>query len=141
MTKEIENKGQKMFILAGVLLAMFLASMDSTIVGTAMPQVIKSLNGMEHYSWPFTIYILCTAVVMPIAGKLADTFGFKLLFFIGIGLFLGCSALCGTSESMMQLILFRNGHVGPSILQTAWYNGFFRCFRYNTDNFHECRNT
>lgn len=117
MATETVDKRQKIFILAGVLSTMFLASMDSTIVSTAMPQVIKNLNGIEHYTWPFTIYMLCTAVTIPIVGKLADNFGFKPLFFIEMGIFPGGSALCGTSGSMFQLILFRGiKGIGAGIL-------------------------
>ena len=108
---------QKKLILVGVLSAMFMASMNSTVVSTALPQVIQSLGGMDLYTWPFTIYMLCTAIVIPIVGRLCDTFGFKPLFFIGIGLFLTGSALCGISASMIQLIIFRGVQgIGAGIL-------------------------
>ena len=117
MTTKPKNTKQKAFILAGVLSAMFLASMDSTIVSTAIPQIIENLNGMEYYTWPVTIYMLCMMVVIPIVGKMSDTFGFKPLFFLGICIFLGGSALCGTSRTMLHLIIFRGFQgIGAGIL-------------------------
>ena len=116
-TTTINNQRQNLFILAGVLSAMFLASMDSTIVSTAMPGIIGSLNGMEYYTWPITIYMLCTAVVIPIVGKLSDSLGFKPLFIWGIGIFLAGSALCGASGSMLGFIICRGIQgIGAGIL-------------------------
>ena len=117
MASDTLDKRQKILILAGVLATMFLASMDSTIVSTAMPQVVKNLNGIEYYTWPVTMYMLCTAIVIPIVGKLSDTFGFKPLFFWGIGIFLGGSVLCGASGNMLSLIIFRGIQgIGAGIL-------------------------
>lgn len=101
------NHKTKMWILAGVILAMFVAALDSTIVGTAMPQIIGDLQGIELYTWPFTIYLLCMATTIPIFGRLADMLGFKPIFFAGMLLFLAGSALCGLAQNMYQLILFR----------------------------------
>jgi EmrB/QacA subfamily drug resistance transporter len=98
---------QKVSILVGVLLGMLLASLDQTIVGTAMPRVIAELNGLQHYSWVFTGYMLASTVTVPIYGKLSDIYGRRRFFIGGMILFLAGSALSGYSQDMTQLILFR----------------------------------
>jgi EmrB/QacA subfamily drug resistance transporter len=97
----------KWAILAGVVLAMLLSSLDQTIVSTAMPTIVQELHGIEHISWVFTAYMLGSTVTVPIYGKLSDIFGRRKLYLIGIAIFLGGSALCGLSQNMTQLILFR----------------------------------
>ena len=97
----------KMWILAGVLLSAFVAALDSTVVGTAMPRIIGDLAGMQYYAWPFTAYIVCMATAIPIFGRMADIVGFKHVYLVGMLCFLAGSALCGASQSMMQLIIFR----------------------------------
>jgi EmrB/QacA subfamily drug resistance transporter len=94
-------------ILSGVMLAMLLASLDQTIVSTAMPTIVEELHGLEHISWVFTAYMLGSTVCVPIYGKLSDIFGRKKLYLIGIIIFLGGSVLCGLSQGMNQLIAFR----------------------------------
>lgn len=97
----------KWAILSGVILAMLLSSLDQTIVSTAMPTIVQELHGMEHISWVFTAYMLGSTVTVPVYGKLSDLFGRRSLYLVGIGIFLGGSALCGFSQNMTQLILFR----------------------------------
>lgn len=94
-------------VMAGVILGMLLASLDQTVVGTAMPRVIADLGGLNHYSWVFTAYMLSSTVVVPIYGKLSDIYGRRPFFLAGMTLFLIGSALSGTSQNMVQLILFR----------------------------------
>jgi EmrB/QacA subfamily drug resistance transporter len=94
-------------VLAGVILAMLLSSLDQTIVSTAMPTIVHELHGLEHISWVFTAYMLGSTVTVPIYGKLSDMFGRRNLYILGILLFMGGSILCGISGSMNQLILFR----------------------------------
>ena len=94
-------------ILSGVILAMLLSSLDQTIVSTAMPTIVQELQGLEHISWVFTAYMLGSTVTVPIYGKLSDLFGRRNLYLLGIGIFLGGSALCGMAQDMTQLILFR----------------------------------
>lgn len=89
------------------MLAMFLAAVEGTIVATAMPSIVSSLGGFSLYSWVFSIYLLAEAVSIPIYGKLADIFGRKPVFLFGMTLFLLGTALCGLSNSMVQLILCR----------------------------------
>lgn len=101
------TKQQKIIVMVGAMLAMFLAALDQTIVGTAMPKIVKELNGFEHLSWVFTAYMLASTVSVPIAGKLSDIYGRKTFFLGGIIVFLIGSALSGQAQSMTQLITFR----------------------------------
>lgn len=92
---------------AGAIAGMFLAALDSTIVATAMPTVIGDLHGIDHYAWVFTAYLLAEIASIPLWGRLADMYGRKRIFLLGMVIFLAGSALCGTSSSMLELILFR----------------------------------
>ncbi|MBI2880126.1 MAG: MFS transporter [Candidatus Tectomicrobia bacterium] len=91
----------------GVALGMFLAALDITVMGTAMPTIVGLLGGIEVYSWAFTSYFLASVGVTPIFGKLADMYGVRRVFLVSIGVFMAASALCGMSQSMPQLIFFR----------------------------------
>ncbi len=93
--------------MIGVLLVMLLASLDQTVVSTAMPRVIADLQGFDRYTWVSTAYLLTSTVMVPIYGKLSDLFGRKPLFLFGIVVFLIGSALSGASQSMNELIGFR----------------------------------
>lgn len=90
-----------------VMLAMMLAALDMTIVGTAMPSIINDLHGLATYSWVFSAYLLTSTVPVPIFSKLADMYGRKRLFLIGAGIFTIGSLLCGTAINMPQLIAYR----------------------------------
>jgi EmrB/QacA subfamily drug resistance transporter len=103
----MNQKTGKRMILGGVILAMLLSSLDQTIVSTAMPTIVQELKGLEHISWVFTAYMLGSTITVPIYGKLSDIFGRRSLYLIGILIFLGGSVLCGLSQNMTQLILFR----------------------------------
>jgi EmrB/QacA subfamily drug resistance transporter len=100
-------KNNKIFILLGIILAIFLCSLDQLIVSTAMPKIVQDLNGIEHLSWVFTAYMLTSTITMAIIGKMADLFGHKKLYLLGILVFLLGSMLSGLSTSMTQLIFFR----------------------------------
>ncbi|MDP2744027.1 MAG: MDR family MFS transporter [Dehalococcoidia bacterium] len=91
----------------GVMLAMFLASLDQTVVGTAMPRIIADLGGFSHYTWVTTAYIITSAVTVPITGKLTDMYGRKYFYVAGLGIFILASFLNGISSTMTQLIVFR----------------------------------
>ncbi|GCF08444.1 DHA2 family efflux MFS transporter permease subunit [Dictyobacter arantiisoli] len=97
----------KLLTMLGVLLVMFLSSLDSTIVSTAMPSIIADLHGFDRYTWASTAYLLTSTVTVPIYGKLSDQLGRKPVFIFGLILFLLGSALSGFSQSMDQLIGFR----------------------------------
>lgn len=94
-------------IMSGVLLAMLMASLDQTVVATAMPRIITSLQGFDRYAWVATAYMLASTVTVPIYGKLSDSVGRKAVFMFGNIVFLAGSMLAGTSQSMNALILFR----------------------------------
>jgi len=89
------------------MLGMFLASLDQTIVATALPTITGDLGGLDHLSWVITAYMLAATVSTPLYGKLGDLFGRKRLFQIAIVIFLVSSVLCGLASSMGQLIAFR----------------------------------
>ncbi|MFC5180245.1 MDR family MFS transporter [Actinomadura harenae] len=91
----------------GLLLGMFLAMLDGTIVGTALPTIVGDLGGVKELSWVVTSYLLAAAVTTPLWGKLGDLAGRKGAFMASIGVFLAGSALSGMSGSMAELIAFR----------------------------------
>ena len=94
-------------ILIGVILGMLLAALDQTIVGTALPHIVASLGGLDHYAWVVTAYLLASTVSIPIWGKLSDIYGRRTFFILGMVIFLVGSALAGTSQNMTQLIIYR----------------------------------
>jgi EmrB/QacA subfamily drug resistance transporter len=98
----------RILLTAGaVMVAVFMASLDSTIVATALPTVIGDLHGINHYAWVFTAYLLAQIATIPLWGRLADIYGRKRIFLLGMVLFLLGSVLCGMATSMIQLVLFR----------------------------------
>jgi EmrB/QacA subfamily drug resistance transporter len=116
------SKNRKTITMIGVLLAMLLSALDQTIVGTALPRIVRDLGGFEHLSWVVTAYLLASTVTVPIYGKLSDMYGRKWFFFSGIIIFLIGSILCGLSGSMTQLIIFRalQGIGGGAIMGNAF---------------------
>jgi len=98
---------QVMITLAGVLMAIFLSSLDQTIVSTAMPKIIADLGGFAHYTWLATAYLVTSTVVLPITGKLTDMYGRKHFYTAGTTIFIVGSLLCGLSQTMTQIIIFR----------------------------------
>ncbi len=93
--------------LYGVMLSVFLAAMESTVVATAMPKVVASLGGVDIYSWVFSGFLLTSTVTMPLWGRLSDLFGRRRIYLTGLAIFLAGSALSGVSQDMTQLIAFR----------------------------------
>ena len=94
-------------VLAACLMATFMAAIESTIVSTTLPSIVSELGGFELFSWVFTVFLLAQAVSIPIYGRLADMFGRKKVFFLGVGLFLTGAVLCGFAWGMVPLICFR----------------------------------
>ena len=94
-------------IFSGLMLALLLASLDQTIVSTALPTIVRELGGAEHISWVVTAYMLASTVTTPMWGKLGDLIGRKTLFLLAIVIFLVGSVLCGTAQDMYQLVLYR----------------------------------
>jgi EmrB/QacA subfamily drug resistance transporter len=94
-------------IVSGLMLVMLLASLDQTIVSTALPTIVRDLGGLEHLSWVVTAYLLAVTVVTPLYGKLGDLYGRKIVLQAALVVFLVGSVLCGLSQDMTQLIAFR----------------------------------
>ncbi|HPP82298.1 MAG TPA: MDR family MFS transporter [Rubrivivax sp.] len=109
------------WILAALMCAMLLAAMDTTIVSTAVPQIVGDLGGFAHFSWVFSIYLLAQTVTIPIYGKLADLVGRKPVLIAGTVIFLVGSAACAASWDMLSLIAFRGlqGLGAGSIMATV----------------------
>ena len=94
-------------VFGALMLGMFLAALDQTIVSTALPTIVGDLGGLEHLSWVVTSYLLASTASTPLYGKLGDMYGRKPVFLAAILIFLAGSLLAGLSQSMLQLIAFR----------------------------------
>ena len=112
----------KVLATIGVMLALLLAALDQTIVGTALPRIVAELNGLDRYSWLITGYLVASTVVVPLAGKLGDLFGRKPFLIGGMIGFVAASALCGVAQDMTQLIVFRvlQGLFGGMLFASAF---------------------
>ena len=93
----------KLAILGAILLTMFLASLDQTVVGTALPRIVTDLDGASLYAWVVSAYLLSSTVTVPIYGKLSDVFGRKVMLMIGVCLFLAGSWLSGAAQNLAIL--------------------------------------
>lgn len=94
-------------VIAGLLLGILMASMDSTIVATAMGNIVGELGGMDKFVWVTSAYLVAEMAGMPIFGKLSDMYGRKKFFIFGIIVFMVGSALCGTADTITQLAAYR----------------------------------
>ena len=108
--------------MAGVMLGIFLASLDQTIVGTATPRIVADLGGFDRFTWITSAYIVASTTVVPIVGRLSDLYGRKVFYVAAVVVFLIGSALAGLSQTMNQLILFRaiQGLGGGSLMALAF---------------------
>ncbi|MFF5210778.1 MDR family MFS transporter [Streptosporangium sp. NPDC000396] len=102
-----ETRPKNGLLLLAVLGGMFLAMLDQTIVGTALPRITQELGGSGLYTWVVTAYLLTSTITVPLYGRLSDTYGRKPLLLTGVVVFLLGSALCGLAQDMGQLIAFR----------------------------------
>ncbi|HJZ61338.1 MAG TPA: MDR family MFS transporter, partial [Miltoncostaeaceae bacterium] len=100
-------QGRVRVIFGALMLVLLLASLDQTIVSTALPTIVGELGGLQHLSWVVTAYLLASTVSGPLYGKLGDLYGRKIVLQAAIGIFLVGSALCGLSQNMTELIAFR----------------------------------
>ncbi len=98
---------EQLLVTIGVMAGIAVAALDVTVVGTAMPTIIGQLGGIDQYGWVFSAYLLTATTTVPIWSNLADQYGRKPVFLVGLALFVGGSMLCGLSQSMLQLVLFR----------------------------------
>ena len=103
------------------MLVLLLASLDQTIVSTALPTIVGELGGIEHLSWVVTSYLLASTVVGPLYGKLGDLYGRRIVLQTAIVIFLIGSALCGLAQNMGELIAFRalQGIGGGGLIVTS----------------------
>ncbi len=112
----------KAMVLVGVLVSLFLAALDQTIVATALPAIIADLAGLRLLAWVGTGYLVASTTMVPVCGKLSDLYGRRAILLAGIALFLTGSALCGLAARMIQLIFFRvlQGIGAAAITSTAF---------------------
>jgi len=101
------SRNRIILVTAGIMLSLFLASMESTVVATAMPTIVGQLGGLEHYSWVFSAFMLASTTAVPLYGKLSDIYGRRKLYVSAMALFLAGSIWCGWANSMTQLIFAR----------------------------------
>lgn len=101
------RKTNRPLVVVALMLSLFMAALEATVVATAMPTVVGDLGGIHIYSWVFTAYLLTSTISVPIYGKLADLYGRKPVLLFGIALFLFGSIASGEASSMSQLIAFR----------------------------------
>ncbi|MCA1552788.1 MAG: MFS transporter [Chloroflexi bacterium] len=101
------SRNRIVVVTFGILMGLFLASIEGTVVGTAMPTIISQLQGIEVYAWVFSMYMLTSTSTMPIFGKLSDIYGRRPIYMVAVAIFLIGSILCGTAQTMTQLIIFR----------------------------------
>jgi EmrB/QacA subfamily drug resistance transporter len=107
VTPPVTEHRRILVVVSGLMLVMLLASLDQTIVSTALPTIVGELGGLEHLSWVVTAYLLAVTAVTPLYGKLGDLYGRKIVLQGALILFLVGSALCGLAQGMTELIAFR----------------------------------
>jgi EmrB/QacA subfamily drug resistance transporter len=98
---------QILVVLAGVMAGMFLAALDQSIVGTALPRIVSDLGGLDKLSWVVTAYLLTSTAVTPLWGKISDLYGRRMIFQAAIAIFVCGSMLSGLAQSMTELIAAR----------------------------------
>jgi EmrB/QacA subfamily drug resistance transporter len=101
------SRNRIILVTIGIMLSLFLASMESTVVATAMPTIVGQLGGLENYSWVFSAFMLVSTTTVPLYGKLSDVYGRRKLYVLAMALFLLGSVLCGLATTLTQLILAR----------------------------------
>jgi EmrB/QacA subfamily drug resistance transporter len=102
------SRNRIILVTIGIMLSLFLASMESTVVATAMPTIVGQLGGLEHYSWVFSAFMLASTTTVPLYGKLSDLYGRRNIYLAAMALFLVGSILCGQAQNMTQLIFARS---------------------------------
>lgn len=119
---QTRDKKTLRFVVAGLMLGMFIASMDQTVVSTAIGEIIADLGGLDQFVWVTSAYLVAEMAGMPIFGKLSDMYGRKRFFVFGLIMFLFGSILCGTATSIAQLSIYRaiQGIGGGSLMPIAF---------------------
>ncbi|WEK53368.1 MAG: MDR family MFS transporter [Candidatus Cohnella colombiensis] len=117
------------FVVAGLLLGLFMSALDQTIVSTAMTTIIKKLGGFESFVWVYSAYMIAMVVSTPVFGKLSDIYGRKRFFLFGLVIFLVGSVLCGTATTMNELIIYRALQgIGGGIIMPIVFTMIFDLF-------------
>ncbi|PTM58127.1 MDR family MFS transporter [Desmospora activa] len=113
---------QKITIMIAVMASLLFAALNQTIVGTVMPRIVSDLGGIQYFNWVFTIFMLTASVTTVLVGKLSDIYGRKIFILTGLALFMIGSFLCGTAQTMIQLIIWRGlqGFGGGMVMATAF---------------------
>lgn len=101
------SRQRVILVTVGIMFSLFLASMEATVIATAMPTIVGQLGGLSIYSWVFSAYMLASTTSVPIFGKLSDIYGRRPIYAAAMALFLAGCFLCGQAQSMPQLIAFR----------------------------------
>jgi EmrB/QacA subfamily drug resistance transporter len=101
------SRTQVILATLGVAMALLLAALDQTVVGVAMPRIVSDLHGIQFYAWVTTAYLITSTALVPVAGKLGDMFGRKPFMLAGMVGFIAASAICGLSQNMLELVVFR----------------------------------
>jgi EmrB/QacA subfamily drug resistance transporter len=101
------SRNRIILVTIGIMLSLFLASMESTVVATATPTIVGQLGGLQHYSWVFSAFMLASTTTVPLYGKLSDLYGRRKLYIFAMALFLAGSLWCGMARSMTELIFAR----------------------------------
>jgi EmrB/QacA subfamily drug resistance transporter len=116
------SQRERMAVFSALVLVLLLASLDQTIVSTALPTIVGEIGGLTHLSWIVTAYLLATTVVIPLYGKLGDLYGRRIVLQAAIVIFLVGSALCGIAQNLPELIAFRivQGLGGGGLMVTAF---------------------
>lgn len=117
---EISSR-ERIAIFSALALVLLLASLDQTIVSTALPTIVREIGGLSHLSWIVTAYLLATTIVVPLYGKLGDLFGRRTVLQVAVVIFLVGSGLCGAAQNLPELIAFRilQGLGGGGLIVTA----------------------
>src|SRR5215216_883707 len=104
--EQLDGRGM-VVMLAGLMMGLFLAALNQSIVNTAIPRMVSELKGFELYAWVITGYMLTSTAIVPVLGKITDLFGARRFVLWGAGFFIITTALCGFAQDMPQLIALR----------------------------------
>ena len=118
------SRNRIILVTIGIMFSLFLASMESTVVATAMPTIVGQLGGLEHYSWVFSAFMLASTTSVPLYGKLSDIYGRRRIYVIAMALFLIGSVMSGLANSIQPLAFILIGEMF-SLQQRAKMQGFF----------------
>lgn len=115
------SHSRKMIIFGGIIISILLFALDNMIITPAMPRILSDIGGVNHINWVFTAYLLTSTIITPVYGKLSDIFSRKNMFLVAIAMFVVASILCGLSQNIYELIIFRGlqGFGGGAIIVTA----------------------